>query len=358
VKRSALLSSVFLLTFGTVACGSRGKEDRQKVLEADTYAVILPSLAALQSRTQELGMALTEYCENPSPERLTTAQQSWLLARETYKLTAAFQVGPLEDFVTQVDFWPVRELEVENAVRSAPANSDRTYLDTLGVAARGFAPLEYLLFGAPAELSVDPNALRRCSYAKALAADIAERALFAYDAWTLGGFAQELAQANASGSQITSTQAGVDLLLNATTAALVDLTDKALARPLGEKSGGVIQPLDCESRYSGTSSQDYLAALHSVRRLWIGALEGEQGRGLTLLVRRHNIPADERVRSALDEIAAFVERLDGDICGAIVTDAPAVARALEAARRLRQLVTTEVVQVMGGTLTFSDNDGD
>ena len=135
-------------------------------------------------------------------------------------------------------------------------------------------------------------------------------------------------------------------------------TAATLAAPLGEKSGGIAQPDECESRYSGDSVLDYGAALGSVRRVWVGALDGERGRGVTLLVRRHDIDFDTGVRGRMSTTANKVNAIPSSLEKAVVDDPASVRDALDAARDLRRVISTDVFQVIGGTLTFSDTDGD
>lgn len=327
-----------------VGCSaSSAKEDREKVLEALTGSVMLPGYRALDLRSGELQSAMNAHCAAPSPESLESAKSTWRSARRALRRTAAFQFGPTEELraANNLDFWPVREEDIETAISDAPAVVDAKYLGNLGVSQKGLPALEYLLFSS----GVDTP--ERCAYAEALAKDIALRAHELAVAWE--SYAPELEGTG---------QAGINLSLTSTNAALVELTDRTLAKPLGEKSGGVPQPEECESRYSGDSIADYQAALSSVKSIWVGAPSGEKGKGLTLLVRRKDIPFDQAVRadiSAIDQRAAAIPQ---PLSEQVLNDPEAVQSTLLAARELRKIMATDVVQVMGGTLGFTDNDGD
>jgi predicted lipoprotein len=342
-----------LFAVSLVACSSStAKEDRQKVLDALTTNVMLPGYRELDERSAELQTALTAHCAAPTPESLDDARTAWRTARRALRRTAAFQFGPTEELraPNNLDFWPVREDDIEDAIANAPAVIDDAYVGTLGSTQKGFPPLEYLLFAS----GVDTP--QRCAYAEAISRDIARRAHELSLAWET--YAPNLLNAGKEGSSVPSTQAGVNLVLTSTNAALVELTDRTLARPLGEKSGGVPQPEECESRYSGDSVLDYQAALASVNSMWVGAPSGQKGKGLTLLVRRKDIPFDETVRGKIALIDQRATAIDGPLADEVVNDKEPVESMLEAARDLRRTMTTEVVQVMGGTLGFTDNDGD
>lgn len=342
-----------LVALTLVGCSSSTpKEDRQKVLEALSNNVMLPGYRDLDEKSAELNDAMLAHCDAPSAEKLETTKSAWRGARRALRRTAAFQFGPTEELraPNNLDFWPVREDDVEDAITNAPAVIDDAWVGTLGSTQIGFPVLEYLLF----QSGVDTP--QRCAYASAVARDIARRAHELELAWEK--FAPELARAGEGGSFIPSTKQGIDLALTSTNAALVELTDRTLARPLGEKSGGVPQPGECESRYSGDSILDYRAALQSVNSMWVGAPTGEKGKGLTLLVRRKDIPFDESVREKIALIDERALAIDGPLSDEVVNDQQPVERTLEAARDLRRIMATEVVQVMGGTLGFTDNDGD
>ena len=355
-------SALALVAAFLCGCGSSGKSDRAKVLEELSSSVLLPGYEELDTESQTLADAVAAYCAAPEAAALDTAREAWRAARRSYRRTAAFQMGPSQDLrlASALDFWPVREQDVENAISNAPAAPDASYLATLGVAARGFPALEYLLFDpndAALRLGAgDAIAAQRCAYAALLAVDVHEQSAQARASWQ--GFAAALAQAGEPGSSVTSTQAGIDLVLNSVAAAMVDVTDGDLARPLGEKAGGVPQPELCESRYAGDSIADYQAALESARNIWVGARQGERGRGLTLLVRRHDISFDERVRVMFSTTHERSSAISAPLPIALESDRASVESTLEAARELRRVMSTEVVQVIGGTLTFSDNDGD
>lgn len=342
-----------LVAVALVGCSSSTpKEDRQKVLEALSNNVMLPGYRDLDQKSAELETAMVAHCAAPSAEKLDSAKGAWRTARRALRRTAAFQFGPTEELraPNNLDFWPVREDDVEEAITNAPAVIDAAYVGKLGSTQIGFPVLEYLLFQSGVETPV------RCAYASAIAKDIARRSHELALAWEK--YAPDLARAGEEGSSVTSTKQGIDLALTATNGALVELTDRTLARPLGEKSGGVPQPLECESRYSGDSILDYQAALASVNSMWVGAPTGEKGKGLTLLVRRKDIPFDESVRGKITLIDERASAIDGPLSDEVVNDRQPVQDTLAAARDLRRIMATEVVQVMGGTLGFTDNDGD
>src|SRR4030095_7161959 len=131
-----------------VGCGSSGKSDRAKVLEELSSSVLLPGYEELDTESQTLAETVAAYCAAPDAATLDTAREAWRATRRAYRRSAAFQIGPSEQLrlSSVLDFWPVREQDVENAVIDAPAAPDAAYLATLGVSARGLPALEYLLF--------------------------------------------------------------------------------------------------------------------------------------------------------------------------------------------------------------------
>jgi predicted lipoprotein len=322
---------------------SSAKDDRTKVLEALTSNVMLPGYRDLDARSAELKDAVSSHCVSPGAATLDSAKSAWRAARRSLRRTAAYQFGPTEELRAgnNLDFWPVREDDIEKAIADAPAVIDAKYLSTLGVSQKGLPTLEYLLFASGVDTA------QRCAYAQAVAKDVAERSHELALAWE--SYAPELKR---------SGQAGINLALTGTNSALVELTDRTLAKPLGQKSGGVPQPDECESRYSGDSMADYQAALASVKSMWVGAPSGDKGKGLTLLVRRKDIPFDQIVRSDIEKTDQRAGSIQAPLTEQVVNDPEAVQSTLDAARELRKRMATEVVQVMGGTLGFTDNDGD
>lgn len=352
-----------LLALCLIGCGGTPDPDsRRRTLEATATRVALPAHRDFAARAGELDAAVLALGGTPDDDHLAAARSGWKAARLAWRALAALNFGPAvtQGTLAAVDFWPTRPADIERAVADAPAPLDASYVARLGAAQRGLPALEYLLFGPTSPVGSSPDAAVRRTLAGLLAHDIATRAGDLRAAWEPeeGGYAGSLAHAGESGSVVPSTRAGVDLLLNASVAALVDLTDATLARPLGEKSGGTPQPDLVEAPYAPLSIESWNAALDGLTALYVGERSGERGEGLTLLVGERSPELDRRVRASLTECRARSAALGEPLASVVEGDPAPAAALLAAARTLRRSIGTEVVQTVGGQLVFGDNDGD
>jgi predicted lipoprotein len=352
-----VLCALFLGTASigaAVGCiGSDGDVLRGEVLAHLADEVFVPAQGRFKTDAAALAGATAGLCVSAGAD-LAATQKAWKTTRADWEVTSAFAFGPVvaQMQAGPLDFWPVRDDTIEAKLIEAPATIDAAWIDGLGTSAKGMPALEYLLFAGPLAANTP-----RCSYAVALADDIARRSADLASAWDLE--AEALKTAGESGSAYASEQAALDAVVNATIENLYRMVKEKLDRPLGNLTGSDPDPTALESRFSATTRDDLEANLQGFAMVYLGA-DGEPGGepGLGALVAARDADLDRRILAqhglARDTLAA----IPLPFATALTDHRGAVQSARDEIDALRRLIKLDVASLLGVTLSLSDNDGD
>lgn len=366
LRRAPALLFVALLAGCTNTGWSTGF-DRKPMFEDLVSGVILPIYADLEGGAGDLHAATSALADDPTEARLTSAQQAWRAARKRWKQSEGFRFGPVQSqkFGEAIDWWPAKPENIEEKIAGTEPITPEM-IEAIGTSSKGFMAMEYLLFepegGNPAvlaRLTAEDGGARRRAYLVALAENIKVKTAALYDAWdpAQGNHAAELREAGASATYRTR-KAAVDQIVNRLISQTEIVLSNKLGKPLGKNSGGEPQPDQEEAPRSDNSLEDMLDGLRAVAIVYTGDYEGHDGLGISDLVRSKSEPLDASVLRDIDNALGAVSAIPDPFRTAL-TDHPAEANAAyESVRELKRRLTTEVVGVLGVTLTFNDNDGD
>jgi predicted lipoprotein len=340
------------------SCGA-GDDPRPRVLAHIAHDVAEPAFASFEAATAATAAAAAALCDAPTDATLAAARDAWHEGRDAWDRLLPLAFGPIADDMQQgpLDFWPVRPDTIEAAIASAAdaAAITQAFVDGKGTSAKGMPALEYLLFEGGALPALTDA--RRCTYAEALAADIAARAAALRAAWS-PGFADSLARAGAGSELYPSSQLGLDAVVNGSIEALAVMVKSKLDTPLGNLTGAAVDPALLESIFAARSVRDLQRNLDGVWSIYHGADPQAPAEGVSSLVQAIDPALDERVRMqyarTLDVLAAIPE----PIAEALTTDRAAVQLARDELDTLRRMLKLDVASTLGVTLSLSDNDGD
>jgi uncharacterized protein len=364
-RRAALLPVCLLLA----ACGSSTPAqpvfDTSAMLGELTGNVMLPTLGSMRDAGSELEEAVSALADGPSQQRLSAAQAAWRAARKPWRQADAFRFGPAVDdeIALDVDWWPTSPDNIEEAIASGDAIDD-AYVSLLGVSAKGYMALEYLLFDAELGDQAILDALegdpRRGAFAAALAANVASRVSDLQGAWDPedGDYAGELAGAGKGSGVYPTEQEAIDELVNQLVIQVENVADEKIGAPFGKKSGGEVLPEAEESRRSDNSLEDMLDTLRGMQAIWTGDHEGAAGKGLEDLVKSRNAKVAARTTDAFAIASASVRAIPPPFRVAITDSPDEVDKAWADVKELKIALATEVVGALGVTLRFNPNDGD
>jgi predicted lipoprotein len=340
------------------SCGA-GDDPRPRVLGHVAHEVAEPAFASFQAAADAAASATAALCDAPTDATLAAARDAWHAERDAWDRLLPLSFGPIAEQMQAgpLDFWPVRPDTIEAAITDATdaAAITRTWLDGKGTSAKGMPALEYMLFAADALPALTDA--RRCAYAEVLAADIAARATALHTAWS-PGFADTLARAGAGSELYSSSQLGLDAVVNASIDALFMMVKAKFDTPLGNLTGAAVDPELLESRYAARSVRDLQRNLDGVWAVYHGADPQAPAEGVSTLVQAIDPALDERVRMQYARTVDVVAAIPEPIADALTTDRSAVQLARDELDTLRRMFKLDVASTLGVTLSLSDNDGD
>lgn len=335
-------------------------------------AIIVPTYAAFAEQADTLAARTEALRTQPSSETLAAAAAAWRAASTTWKETEAFELGPVraQRIDSRIDFWSTRPRTIEEALADEGMLDPET-VEQLSVAARGLPALEYLLFDTTGTGRPDAALLRddrRRAFAAALARDVADNARILLAAWRPEdeAFAATWGQED---DPMDGPQEAITMLANRAVFLLEEIRRDKLGAPLGKDNGGTPDPHAAEAWRSGISRAQILHNLLSFRRVYHGRMgdaqgeippaEEEAGRGgLKTYLETVDASLADTIDVQIERTRRVVEAIPKPLHTA-VTDAPVpVERAYAEVGRLLQLVEVDMMNVLGITLFFNDNDGD
>lgn len=352
-------------------CGSGGGDPvpgpRRSVLIQLTDVVILPTYRKLAERSAALADAAGGLRLDPSQGSLAATQSAWRLAREVWKQSEAFRLGPSEDLRlrlrSKLDWSPANASLIEQEIAGA-AEFTPEYVDSMGVSRRGLLALEYLLFdpaaGDAAVLAAfdAPDGARRLDLIAALALDVHTQSLGLVRAWDPAGddYRNEFTDAGRSSEAFPELKKATDELVGAVVQLAVVVEEKKIGGPAGLPKGSP-RPNDVEAARSGNAIADILDNLRGIENVYRGEYDGGAGAGLASLVLAAAPEIDFHVTDALSRAREAVHAIPPPLQDAVVTHPDAVRAAFDALHELRLTLAVDLVAAVGATPRFT-SDGD
>lgn len=338
-----------------------GEFDQVAMLKSLADTVMLGTLEELSRRVDALSAALTTLATDLTTQNLEAARAAWVAARAPWKQAQSFAFGPVEDLAPAIDWWPADGPAID-AIIATEGPFDSAAIDKVGSSKQGFMALEYLLFDPSAE---DDAVVARLAgdavgYCRALGENLAARSkelLTAFDP-EAGNYVGQWGSPGASSDQFKSPKDAVDILVNE----LVYLPDAAgndcIARPLGLKTGDGVHPELEESWRSGNSLEDLRNRIRGIDNMWEGVWGSTDAVGLAEMVKSRSEPLVGEVRKAIDDVYAALDAIGMPLSEALTQAADKLEAAFDLMIELKRVLGSDVVTVLGVTLTFNDKDGD
>ena len=304
-----------------------------------TDNVITPAYQAFDALTQEQELAVINYCENPDPQTLQAAQDSWRNAMAKWQQIEVMQIGPLTEnsstLRNNIYSWPVvSSCGVDQDVmyfEQGTINSAPYDITKRTASRRGLDALEYLLFNSITEHSctsakevLNPWAsktdserkISRCNFAVEVAKDLDSSADLLLQKWSgSNGYATTLKQAGQTNNSFATAHEGVNAISDALFYVDKMSKDRKLATPLGlfsNSCGGVgsVCSNDVESPYSDNSIANLVNNLIGFKALFNG--EGSDSEN-TLGFDDYLVDVNDSATSTkiLSDVQAAIDELQG-----------------------------------------------
>lgn len=335
-----------------------GEFDQSAMLRQLADNVMAPTLEELAVRTAALSTALDALAEGPADATLDAARNAWKAARSTWKQTQAFAFGPAEKLEPSIDWWPADGAAIDEYI----AEGGPFDVSKFGANKKGFMALEYLLFDNAAG---DTEILERLvgtasELAAALGADLAAQTAALWETWdpTRGGYADAYGNAGPESEFYKSPKDALDIVVNQMIFMADTAANRQVADPLGLKTGGTVMPELEESRRSDNSLVDLEDRIRGIDAVWEGRYGEVDGLGLVDMVKSRSEPLVGEVRSTIDAAYAAIDALSQTLRLSLTLEPDKVEALFEAIIEIKRVFGSDLVTVLGVTLTFNDNDGD
>lgn len=347
----------------SMACAPVEVEDqRRELLRSWGEDFLVPTYGVAADRAYELAIASQAFCQTPTVAGLDELRTHWHASRAAWRQTLVFRFGPYADepirLGPKIDAWPARPDAVEDLLATdVPITSE--LVATLGVFARGYPAVEYVLWGDGADpwaqLSTDQ---RRCGYLVAATIDLYDRLRELASVWDPRGsdYLSELTEAGRTSESFDSLHVALGEVVNRMGFLVEDIRADNLGAPLGTTTGTGPQPGKVESRFAGRGVQDIRDNIDGLDRMFFGDADG--ARGLDDYLRWRGNSFGPRMKERLDAARVALDQITVPLGQAIVEQPQAVQHAIDELGVLQRFIQVDVINALSLTLIFNDNDGD
>lgn len=341
-----------LVLLPLAACAPAGPDPEVLAAVADGVGA---ELSAFETRADALAQAAVALCDAPSEATLADAQAAWRATRGPWKRVEVAKFGPFTEtpwrFGPLLDFWPVRADAVETYV-AGDGPVDAEAFGALAAATRGLPVVEWLLWGG-APLT-DLQDARRCAFLVGASADVAANATALGAAWD-DPWRARLVDPVADDDAYDTRQDVVDEWVNRLAFTVENIRSTKFGKPLGDASGGELQPDALESRPSGHAAADAFATLQGVRGVALGR---DGGLGVVDLLPEAQDDVADRVVAWFDAADVALGGVTDPLETTLVVEPEVVEHAQDELLELQSAIQVDLAQALSVTITFNDNDGD
>jgi len=334
-------------------CSAPTQNDPLSVQAASQVStdVGVPVHEAFATAAAKFDTSAAAFAAAPDATTLAQVRADWKAARLAFRATDALGFGPVEDLRISeaIDYWPARTDSIEELI----AGTDSLEVDALvalGANKKGFAALEYLLFGVDADIltAMGANA-RRPAFVANLAHALSLKANMLRDAWAgANGYAALLG--SPGNATFPTAKASIDTIVNQSFFLGDLVANGVIGKPSGLRTGGAVDVTQERSRLSGNSLAEIKASIDSMKNVY--------DHGLGVLVKARSTTVDTQVLAQFDTVYAAITAVPEPFTDSMTTHATEVHTMYIAIRDLKGVYAAEVSTALGVTLRFSDSDGD
>ncbi len=362
-SKSYFVFFLILSFFGLSSCGKdsdtkKTEFDRKELLENIATNLIIPSYQNLESNTNLLVEATQNFTQNPSISTLEAAQNAWKVAYLSFQNANVYNFGAaqgtLGSLLENVGTFPISIFKIQTAI-----TNQNSSLDNFDRDARGFLALEYLLFGrgTTAEVLEYSYNVNRQEYLLAVVLNIQTEVKKVNDSWKNGY--KETFITNTG----TDAGSGVSILFNEWNKSFESIKNFKLGLPLGRRAGQLEADSKLVEAYYSKESITFLKAhFENIERIWYGkSLNGQDGIGFEEYLL--SIEGGEAIvletKAQLEEVKKTINLLPNfSMQDQINADSTAINNVLTEMQKLTRFFKSEMISLLGITITYDSGDGD
>ena len=322
---------------------------RQVEIERIVNNQIVADFNTAEASAKQLAAALSSLRSNPSPAQLAVARNSWTVAAADWMELTSTQVGEAKFtfLYSRIYSFPI---DTTRLLGLSDVESDTTTILNAPSSTKGFAAVEYLLFGrTPTEQLSFLAEDYRMDYLAATG-EVLHQTVDELNHFWVDEYSTEFAQNSATG-----TAEPVSLLFNGILTSLENMKAYELGEPLGlngtnPNSELLIAPFSNESKVLMKRQIEGIYQLFGTDN------------GYATMVRSMNLTHSNALADQVDK--AFITTLDQidqtplDWNQAVRSNNAELLQLHDDVKELIRLLKTDVSSHLSITITLSDSDGD
>lgn len=351
-NRKTVRIGMMIAVLALTACGDHkdGQQpepgyDARPILERSTRGVIWSTYAQLAQAGSALRVAATTLAAERDAEALEQTRSAWRAARRPWEQSEGFLFGPVSDrgIDPAIDSWPVNDVDL-NAVLTGSTPLTEPVIDQLSDELKGFHTIEYLLFGATGEKSVDELTEREYAYLVACTENLERKTSELAGAWDPTGqdFGQFLIETGAQNPRYASQLSAMQELLEGMVAIADEVANGKIADPFSAQDVTLE-----ESRFSRNSIVDFQDNIRSIQNLYMGSRQESRDTGFAAFVRSIEPALDTQVEAEIQSAINAIGAIPPPFTTAIFEAPTEITAAQAAVRTLLDTLDGDVRGLLG-----------
>lgn len=337
-----------------------GNEAAQTAVNETVENVIVPLYKDFAAATKGFVVATDGLCQQLDQAHLEIAQKSWRETRIPWKQAEAFLIGPVisDRLRSTIEYRYVRLNEIEKTLaRPEPLTAEQ--FARKSAPEKGFYAAEFILFELiPKKPEIYFNK-KSCAYLSFIAQEISKASDNLVARWTGGTepYSKVLMNPGPKSREYATAQQSLDTLVNHAAYLASELSTKKIGRPLGEGSN-FPQPDEADSRFSHNSWADLKNNLIGLEKiLFAGQLQTDE-HGMAGLAKNKRPALVAKIKQQLAGLHQQIDGFDKPLDEAVLYEKERVKKVYDEAVALNQSISVDLINTLGVTATFSENDGD
>jgi len=345
-KTNLWIVSVLLISGTMVITACHKSKDENEVdvtqLKKDILAdaaitVAGASYVDLSAKAAQLLTAVQTLNATTNDANLETCRDLWKSTRETWELSEAWLIGPVEadDIDPRIDTWPV-DFNDLNEVLASSATLDDAYMDGLETSLKGFHPIEYLLWGKDGNKAATSFTDREKEYLLALTQNLEKLCAEVNVSWS-GSYANLMVNAGASGnSEFPTTRSAYETLVDAMAGICDEVAEGKMKDPFDQQD-----PAQEESPFAKNSIIDFTNNIKGILAMYQGRFISD-GKGIEDLVRNYNLSLDNEIKTKHAAAVVALQAITMPFGEAIISQQTQVANAMSRISELADVLETKL----------------
>lgn len=292
-------------------------------------------------------------------ENLEILKSHWITVLNVWKRMELYNIGPIADsFIhSQINRWPSNETIITGFINGTEVINE-AFIESKGASAKGVSAIEYLLFENDElttlnSFTTDVNSERRKAYLFALAENLQEKAQLLETYWIeyKASFVSQL-ENGTDGSQ--------NQIINAMVSQIEEIIISKLGNPLGDNSGGIINPEELEAEKSETSLDIIKQNTIALQRCYSGDFANTPFRvGFeNYIIELGYETLNTDIHNRLEACLIAIGNLDNLLKNELAINPGNVTALQNTFTDLLVVIKVDMANAIGSTITFNDNDGD